>query len=178
MEVRRDAPETERPGGTWSKRNGTLLLMCVIGFAAVVAVAGYLLRFDDAPTVGGIAGAEANAGRVQRQRSTAQCWKSLTAFCRDRPCPDFGATVARIKCSTVLSRTTAYVGTCGNFRYVDWGNSAHSVWAYFDATGKLIATHVATDVFTSNVECPNWTHYGPRIECEPQIVRDLCQPGP
>jgi len=177
VEVRRDAPETEKPGGTWSKRNGTLLLMCVIGFAAALAVAGYLLRSDDAPPAGGIAGTRASAGHVQPHRWTAQCWKSLTAFCRDRPCPDFAATIARINCSTILSRTSAYVGTCGEFRYIDWGNSAHSVWAYFDATGKLVAIHVATDVFTSNVECPNWTHYGPRIECERKIDRDLCQPG-
>jgi hypothetical protein len=177
VEVRRDAPETKKPGGTWRKRNGTLLLLCVIGFAAALAVAGYLLRSDDVPTAGQTAGSRASARPVQPHGSTAECWQPLTAYCKDRLCPDFAATIARIKCSTVPSRTSAYVGTCGEYRYIDWGNSVHSVWAYFDATGRLVATHVATDEFSLNVECPNWTHYGPRIECAPQIARDHCQPG-
>jgi len=61
--------------------------------------------------------------------------------------------------------TTSF-GQCGKLRATHF--SGAPFWAetrYFDKGGKLIAARVETD-FTLFPACPDWTHYGARVNCE------------
>ena len=176
MEVNPDSPETDNGGGAWREKVDGLLLLCVIGFAAALAVAGYLLEPDTADGPADAESARAVARRLQPYASKAECWQPLEAYCEDRQCPVYTVAVARVQRFAVPHGDPRIVGTCGEFRYTYMHDGHHSLTLYFDAAEKLVAAHTTTSALSMNMECRNWTHYGPRIECKQTIVRDYSAP--
>jgi hypothetical protein len=103
------------------------------------------------------------------------CFQALDRYCGNGSCSGYSASAAetrRIAASD--SCAIAAFGTCGGLRFTRVGDGFVSATEYFDAEGKLVAARTTTDVHT-NLSCPGWTHYGPRLTCREITTIDYCE---
>lgn len=96
------------------------------------------------------------------------CFEPLENFCKAPTCPSYAESMAKVQ-ERISHDTQGWeFGTCGAYRYTYLGDTFtyDTATRYFDSHGVLVAARSYWDSSTQRPECPNWQHYGLRMECK------------
>jgi hypothetical protein len=106
------------------------------------------------------------------------CYQPLRTACPSGPCRSYTQSLTELEeFAATPACYFARTGRCGNLRFTSLGNGFVGRTEYFEGE-QLVAIRSFFDDLGDNPECRAWTHYGRRVECQPQVSVQHCRRFP
>ncbi|MBI3201124.1 MAG: hypothetical protein HYZ29_06230 [Myxococcales bacterium] len=112
--------------------------------------------------------------------SDSSCTRDLVKYCAEGGCASFEKRSAELRDQVAAHRdggsclSRASIGTCGDYKYVDFSDGFHGRTAYFDSTGRQVAAVMSTDIID---ECKGKVVAGTAPTCTLAPTETMCPDG-